>query len=308
MKIGILGWDHGRWDRAAPSLLAHGRERGHEMSLCTLEEVRYVPGQHGPTVLLGDQDATSFDAVISRANLIGDGWASDQLHDSTQWRDRVERITMVDRVLGPRLFDPIDVRLTGASKFLMAQRLAEGGFPVPPFCSVSTVEDVDAALADWGDVIVKPSYGLRGIDVERVTDLSAQRAVVDDLLARYGTLICQPFYPTQFGEFRITVAGEVTPINMLKLPPVGSWRCKTLEGASFERFDAPDDLIDLAVRATRHLGMTLSGLDVLPVPDGYMILEVNPVPGFLDIFGERAHQESLAGIFDWVEKQLSTLQ
>jgi ribosomal protein S6--L-glutamate ligase len=308
MKIGILGWDHGRWDRAAPSLLAHGRERGHEMSLCTLEEVRYVPGQHGPTVLLGDQDATSFDAVISRANLIGDGWASDQLHDSTQWRDRVERITMVDRVLGPRLFDPIDVRLTGASKFLMAQRLAEGGFPVPPFRSVSTVEDVDAALADWSDVIVKPSYGLRGIDVERVTNLSEQRELVDSLLTRYGTLICQPFYPTQFGEFRITVAGEVTPINMLKLPPVGSWRCKTLEGASFERFDAPDDLIDLAVRATRHLGMTLSGLDVLPVPDGYMILEVNPVPGFLDIFGERAHQESLAGIFDWVEKQLSTLQ
>jgi ribosomal protein S6--L-glutamate ligase len=306
VKIGVLGWDHGEMDPDGPALLSYGRERGHEMSLCTLEEVRYAPGRTGPTVLLGAEDAASFDAVICRANLYGGDW-SNQLHAAGQWRDRVERLTMASRILGSRMFDPAEVWLTGYSKFLMAQRLAEGGFPVPPFCSVSTVEDVDAALADWGDVIVKPSYGLRGIDVERVTDLSAQRAVVDDLLARYGTLICQPFYPTQFGEYRITVTGELTPINMLKLPPAGTWRCKTQQGASFERVDMPEELVDLSIRATRHMGMTLSGLDILPTPDGYVILEVNPVPGGLSIFGAASHRQALGGVFDWVEKQLAAL-
>lgn len=37
--------------------------------------------------------------------------------------------------------------------------------------------------------------------------------------------------------------------------------------------------------------------------DGYVILEVNPVPGGLGVFGEEARRETLAGIYDWVEKQ-----
>jgi glutathione synthase/RimK-type ligase-like ATP-grasp enzyme len=51
---------------------------------------------------------------------------------------------------------------------------------------------------------------------------------------------------------------------MFKLPAVGSWRCKTLEDASFERFEARADLLELAFRATRAMDMTLAGLDILP--------------------------------------------
>ena len=72
---------------------------------------------------------------------------------------------------------------------------------------------------------------------------------------------------------------------MLKLPAYGSWRVKTLEGATFERLDTPPELAELALRATRAMGMTLAGLDILPTPDGYVVLEVNPVAGFLNIFG-----------------------
>ncbi len=295
MKIGVLAWDYGEMDPDGPCLVEHGQRRGHQMSLFTLEEVTYLPGERGMDVQLGGQPAESFDAVICRAKLYGD------------WRDRVERLSMVSDALGPRLFDPAEVWVTGYSKFLMLQKLAKAGFPVPPLRSATTMEEVGVACDEWGDVIVKPSYGYRGIDVERVTDLARQESTVQELLAEHNTLVCQPFYPTCYGEYRITVAGEATPINMLKLPAAGSWRCKTLEGASFERLDAPDDLVDLSVRATRLMGMTLSGLDVLPDGDGYRILEVNPVPGFLKIFGPERHQETLAGVFDWVEKRTAEL-
>ena len=306
MKICILGWDPGEDDPEGPALLAFGRERGHEMSLHTLQDVRYHRGAGDVTVRLGTEDVAGFDAVISRANLFGHQW-SDHIQ-SGEWRDRVERLSMVSQVLGSRMFDSAEVWLTGYSKFLTAQRLADGGFPIPPFRSATSIEEVAAALDEWGDIIAKPSYGLRGIDVERVTDLDEQRTLVDDLLTCHGTLVCQPFYPTQFGEYRIYVAGEVAPIKMLKLPPVGTWRCKVTEDASFERFDAPDELIDLAVRATRQMGITLAGLDILPTPDGYRILEVNPVAGGLSIFGTRVHQEVLGGVFDWVEKRIADLR
>ncbi|BCJ27222.1 ATP-grasp domain-containing protein [Actinocatenispora sera] len=307
MKIGILLWDRTGIDADALALLEFGKRRGHEMSGFTLEEVEYRRDDGPATVWANGIDVNSYDAVISRANLIGDVWQDDLAATAGVFRDRTERLTMIGDVLGPRLFDPVDDWLCAESKFLMAQRLAAGGFPVPPFRSVSTVEDVAAALADWDDIILKPSYGLRGIDVERVTDLDADRSIVDSQLSRYGTVICQPFYPTQYGELRITVCGEVTPINMLKLPAAGSWRCKTLEGASWERFDAPDDLIDLAVRATRHQGLTWAGLDILPTADGYRILEVNTVPGFLTIFGDGPAAEGHAGVFDWIEKQIDTI-
>ena len=89
---------------------------------------------------------------------------------------------------------------------------------------------------------------------------------------------------------------------MLKLPAYGSWRVKTLEGASFERLDTPPELAELALRATRAMGMTLAGLDILPTPDGYVVLEVNPVAGFLNIFGAGPQWEVYTGVYDWIEK------
>lgn len=296
MKIGVLGWDRGAEDPDSPGLADVGRELGHDTSLFTLDEVTCTAPGGGVEVLLGGEPATAFDAVICRANLYGD-WHT---RPFTGWEERLERLAMVSRVPGLRMFDPADVWFTGYSKFLTAQRLAAAGLPVPPTRSAATVADVAAAWQQWGDTVVKPSFGLRAIDVERVTDPAAQEAMVADLLTRYGTLVCTPYFPTQYGEYRITVAGTAAPINMLKLPGAGSWRVKTLEGASFERLDAPEELLDLAFRAARAMGMTLAGLDILPTADGYVILEVNPVAGFLGIFGEGPRREALTAVYDWV--------
>jgi hypothetical protein len=37
-----------------------------------------------------------------------------------------------------------------------------------------------------------------------------------------------------------------------------------------------------------------------------VILEVNPVPGFLDIFGEGPRRETLKAVYDWVEKNIES--
>lgn len=295
MKVGVLGWDHSGIDPDGHALVEYGRERGHETSFFTLEEISYLPGPEGPVLTLNGEAAESFHAIVNRCKLYGD-----------DWRDRVERLTMLSSVPGIRLFDPADARVTACSKFLMARRLAEAGVPVPPLRSVVSFAEVESACAEWGSVILKPSYGYRGKDVERVDDPGADKAIVDTLLSRYTTLVCQPYYPTQGGEYRIVVAGEATPLNILKLPAAGSWLCKTMEGASYERFDAPDELVELSLRATRAMGLSLAGLDVLPTPDGYVVLEVNGVPGFLSIMGREQHLQVLDGVYDWIERETAS--
>ena len=105
---------------------------------------------------------------------------------------------------------------------------------------------------------------------------------------------------------RHAVGGEIAPICMLKLPAYGNWRCKTLEGASFEPHEPSDELLDLALRATRAMDMTLAGLDILPTPDGYTVLEVNPVAGFLNIFGEDLRQQTFDGVYAWVTERVKS--
>lgn len=292
MKIGVLTWDNTGLDPDGPALAEHGRGRGHETSLFALEDVRYIPRAKGGFDLsLAGELAQSYDAIISRAKLYGD-----------DWQDRVERLTLLSNVMGARLHAPADAWVRGYSKLQCTQRLALGGIPVPPTRSATTLEDIGTAHQDWGTIIVKPSFQFSGTDVEQITDLEAQKDLALDLLQRYHTLACMPYWPTEYGEYRLTVGGT-SCVTTFKLPPVGAWRCKTLEGATFERIQAPVELEDIAFRAVRLMGLTLAGVDALPTDDGYLILEVNPVPGMLDMLGEEARQETLAGVYDWVEKQ-----
>jgi ribosomal protein S6--L-glutamate ligase len=310
VKIGILGWDHGvmgavgpfgEYDPEGPVLIEYGRRRGHEMSLFTLEEVTYVPGERGMDVLLGGENGGSFDAIISRAKLYGDDWQD----GGSEWRDRVERLAMVSAIPGLHVFDPVDVWTTAYSKSLMLQKLAKAGLPVPPCRSATTLAEVATALELWDDIIVKPSYGGRSKGVERITDISAQQAVIEELLAGYGTMLCMPFYPTRYGEYRVHVAGDVVAGCALKLPGPGEWKMRGSTGSSFEPIDPSDELRDLALRATRTIGLTLSGLDILPTETGYVILEVNCTPGFLNSLGDEIHRITMDAIYDWVEKRVA---
>jgi glutathione synthase/RimK-type ligase-like ATP-grasp enzyme len=292
VKIGVLAWDHGEEDDDAPVVAEIGRERGHEISLFTVREIDSRPAARGMDVTFNGEPARDFDAVVSRAQLHGD------------WRDNVERLTLASNVPGLAMFDPVDVWLDSYSKFRMAQVLADAGLPAPPVRACRSPADVEVAGKEWGTVVIKPSYGRAGIDVERITSFADDLPLIETLLARYGTLVCQPYYPTEYGEYRIVVAGETLPMNMVKYPAVGQWKTRTLLGASFERVDIPEDLADLCVRATRAMGITLSALDILPTADGYVILEVNAIPGNMDILGKASQHRAHSAVYEWVEARV----
>lgn len=290
MRIGVLAWDHGEEDDDSPVIAELGRERGHDTSLFTVEEIDVAAAAGGGSeVMFNGELGRSFDAVISRAQLHGD------------WRDRVERLMLASNIPGVTMFDPVEVWQAAYSKFRMMQVLADAGLPVPPTRACRTPADVEAASREWGTVVVKPSYGRAGIDVERITNVADELPLIETLLARYGVLVCQPYYPTQYGEYRLTVSGDTMPMNMVKYPAVGQWKTRTLLGASFERVDIPPELADISIRATRAMGITLSGLDILPTEDGYVILECNAIPGNLNILGKESQRLAFEAMYEWLE-------
>lgn len=296
MKVGVLGWDHGAIDPDTPGLAEAGRRRGHDVSVFTLEEIGFEPAANGYVLMFGPEPASAFEAVISRADLHGG-----------RWQERVERLTLVSETPGLAMFDSADVWVANQSKFRTIARLASQGLPTPPTRGCTSVADVAKALGEWGTTVVKPSFGFGGTDVELVRDLEADQAMVEDLLARWGTLLAQPFLPTENGEYRITVADGRALLNYLKIPAPGSFKGNVAQGATIVLGEPPKEVVDVALAACRAMGVTLGGVDVLPTADGPVILEVNSVPGKLALLGEEVRQELFDAVYESVERRTPEL-
>ncbi|GAA2577100.1 hypothetical protein GCM10010399_03480 [Dactylosporangium fulvum] len=267
MRVGILGWD--REEPESHSLVTVGLDRRHEVTLFTLDDIRCRTGPAGPVTYIDQVPAGDFDVVLSRAEIRADRVQADY-----------ERYALLCAVPGLRVMDPLDVYFAVENKTLTLQRLATAGLPIVPTITCRDVAEVRAAVTEWGTVVVKPSFSYGGTDVERVSDADAEQHVVERLLKTYQLVICQPYVPHPDGDFRITVVGDRAVLNFQRVPAPHDWRANTMQGASVREAEPPAELVELAVRATRTVGISVSGLDFVPGPDGWRILEINNTPGW----------------------------
>ncbi|MFF3222377.1 RimK family alpha-L-glutamate ligase [Nocardia suismassiliense] len=267
MRIGIIASDLD--DPDSPELARIGREMGHDTSTFFLWDV----GCRSEGTLLAatvhDMPVAEFDVIISRVDT----------RDAHAQEDR-ERYSLLCRVPGVTILDPVDTYLDAESKLLGLQRLGAAGLPIAPTRVCRTLADVDAAFADWGAIVAKASFGFGGQNVERVRDPGDDRAAIAALLQKFGLLICQPYYPHPEGDLRITVVGDQAPLSASRVPPATGWKSNIKTGAT-ARIVTPDpDLVEISVRATRAMGLSIAGLDFLPTADGYRIIEFNSCPGW----------------------------
>ncbi|ATL31030.1 ATP-grasp domain-containing protein [Streptomyces formicae] len=271
MRIGILGWD--REETESVGLLHAGKERGHDVVLFTLDDIALTrtPGGSEPTAL--GIPVRHFDVIVSRA----------ELRPATFQADH-ERYALLSEVPGVTVLDPAFTYLTAECKLQGLHRLAAAGLPVAPTRSCGSLADVADALDEWGPLVLKPSFGYGGTDVERVFDVRtdpADRAVVDRLFATYPVLVCQPYLPHPDGDVRITLVGDEPVLNCRRVPAGGGlWKANIMQGATSVPFEADEELLDVSRRAARLMGITIAALDFLPSPDGYRIVEINNTPGW----------------------------
>jgi ribosomal protein S6--L-glutamate ligase len=289
MKIGLLGWDYGEVDVDIPVMTQVGKDLGHEVRLFVLDEIGCVPSPMGGLqVTFGGEPAADFDVVLSRAQLRADRWQAD-----------VDLLDLASHVPGLPILDPVDVFVSAESKFCMMQRLGDAGLPVPPTRMCRSLDDVDAAWAEWGPLVIKPPRGMGGYGVKRILDdVESNAAMIAAELLEYTDLVCQPYYEAPGGDVRITVVGDRGVLNFRRVPREGGWKANYSQGAEIVPIEADQDLIDLAVRATQVMGVSISGVDLLDTTQGYRLLEVNNVPGGLFLLGEDAQRAAMTAMYD----------
>ena len=155
-------------------------------------------------------------------------------------------------------------------------------------------------------VVVKPRYGSWGRDVElcatRAELRRHLRAIADrGWLRRHGALV-QELVPLPHHDLRILVAAGRVVGAAERMPAPGEWRTNTSLGGSLRKARPSAAASELALAAAAAVGCDFCGVDLLPAPGGWVVLELNATVDFdrryslprSDVYAEAADALALA--------------
>ena len=189
---------------------------------------------------------------------------------------------------GVRLFNSARSVLLCDNKILMYQELANKGVRIPrTFIAPKTFEGLNYSKRDFLNnvideigfpMIVKEAYGSFGEQVYLANDKESLNKIVDSI--GYKDFLLQEFIASSQGrDIRINVVGDKAIVSMLR-ENKNDFRSNISSGGSGAKFDPKPEYLDLAVKASKALGLDFAGVDVLFGKDGPIICEVNSNPQF----------------------------
>jgi RimK family alpha-L-glutamate ligase len=283
MRVAILGEPHG-WhvERLARAVAA----RGHAADLIRWDGLAAGIAADGAEWFLPAEIHAA--DVIAVRGMPGREPHHDRLEEVVFRMDLLGRLA----ARGTPVVNPPAALEAAIDKYLSLCRLAAAGLPVPRTQVVQgTGQVLDAYRGLGGDCVLKPLFGSRGRGIVRI-DTEAAAAAVAAMPSRVAYL--QEFIPHAGWDVRILVVGGRI-FSMRRLAPPGEWRTNISLGGTPQPFDPPAAWIEIAVRAASALGAEIAGVDLLPTPDGrIVVLEVNGVPAWRGLEEATGHDIAAA--------------
>jgi RimK family alpha-L-glutamate ligase len=235
-----------------------------------LELVSAWWGRGVPAVLLSPREATALlgpgDVAIGRLDVLP---TLDGIEEGLELLDDVA-------LTGARLVNSRAALLRSHDKLRTARALVAAGLPHPK--TVHLPHD-RAPLGLRPPFVLKPRYGSWGIDVFRCRDdreLTAVLEVVRDRrwFRRDGALL-QELVASNGRDIRLLVANGRVVGGVQRVAPEGEWRTNVSLGAARIPVEPTPETCRLATAAAAAMGGDLLGVDLLPVDDGYVVIETN---------------------------------
>ena len=176
---------------------------------------------------------------------------------------------------GVRVLNRASALLACHDKLLTARLLRAAGVPHP---RTRRLKSAESARGLSYPVVAKPRFGSWGRDVGLCTDRRALDRYIAEMESRpwwnVGGIV-QELVPPLGVDLRVIIAaGEVVGAAS-RTAPSGEWRTNVAVGGTPEPALPPPDARALALDATRALGIDFAGVDLLPLGDGWVVLEVN---------------------------------
>lgn len=182
----------------------------------------------------------------------------------------------------------------GLDKLLAHSLLRKKGLPVADFTLLSS-SNLNAArhiLKEWGRMVVKPRLGNYGVGVMLINDYATLRDLFGLLMERSGkeetSLFAERYYehdPTQWVSTTLFSHKVIYGYRKKEHKWVDGWKVldsSKVQGdpSSVDYIKPPQEVTDIASRASRAMGSDVIGFDFIKTREGYKIIDENTKPGF----------------------------
>ncbi len=184
---------------------------------------------------------------------------------------------------GTVVVNRLDPLLAAQDKFRTSWLLSRAGVPTPPAVVAQTPGDAEAALVALRDGVAKPIAGSLGDGVERLRSDAAGRLAVREKVARDHGVYLQAYVPHPGRDLRVFVVGGTARAAITRTAPPGEGRTNVAVGGQAEAIDCPAEVRAIAEAAADVLGLDYAGVDLVPGPEGPMVIEVNGNPSWQGI-------------------------
>ena len=150
-------------------------------------------------------------------------------------------------------------------------------------CHREEPELVRERFKEWGKMVFKPLDGWGGVGMALIDS----EHTLDTLMPFLNQMDIRHFYLERFiendySDFRVDIVdGEFVACYGRKASK-HDWRTNITSGGSIFLREPNDEIVDLAIRATKALELDIGGVDLLydKEREEYVVLEVNGIPAF----------------------------
>ena len=174
-------------------------------------------------------------------------------------------------------------------KLRSIQVLVSKGVPVPATLMARSPESVEWCIEQLGGppVVLKLLQGTQGVGVMLAESVSAAEAILDAMWGLNQNILVQKFISESRGrDVRCIVVGGRVVAAMRRVARAGAFRSNIHRGGRGETVDpVPPEVERVALDASRAVGLTVSGVDMLEGKEGPLVTEVNVSPGLEGIEG-----------------------
>lgn len=180
------------------------------------------------------------------------------------------------------------------NKFLTLVLLKEEGLPIPE-THLSLRRSVLEKVLDEMEypLVLKLLYGSMGVGVMFADSRQSAVSIIDALERFKEPIFVEHFIPPGNEDIRAYVVGGKVVASMKRVACLGERRANIGMGGEGKPYRLTRREENLAVRAAKAMGMRICGVDIMPGPDGPVVIETNVNAQFKGL--EAATHKNIAG-------------
>ena len=253
-------------------LVEAGNKLGHNVRVVDYMRCYMNITSRKPTIFYGGESLGKVDAVIPR---IG---ASNTFYGTAV----VKQFEMMDSYC----VNTSDAIANSRDKLRSLQILAEAGINMPITGFASHTKDIEGVIESVGStpLIMKLLQGTQGQGIVLAETRKAAESVMSAFRQLDADIMVQEFIKESGGtDIRAFVVGDEVVASMKRIAPEGEFRSNVHRGGTTEKVQLTSEEENIAVNASRILGLSIAGVDLMRSDRGPLILEVNSSPGLQGI-------------------------